>query len=67
MIFTRYAASTIAYLEEIKKNDINNATQMMLSNPASRLTGLDQIYEEGRRQVVFQNDKPSGPTNKQIE
>jgi hypothetical protein len=53
MIFTRYAASTIAYLEEIKKNDINNATQMMLSNPASRLTGLDQIYEEGRRQVVF--------------
>jgi hypothetical protein len=51
----------------MKKNDINNAAQMMLRNPASRFTGLDQIYEEGRRQVVFQNDKPSWPTNNQIE
>lgn len=57
----------MAYLEEIKRNDINNATQMLLNMHSGRLTGLDQIYDEGRRQVIFQNDNPSKAPMKQSD
>jgi hypothetical protein len=57
----------VAYLEEIKKNDINNATQLLCNTNGSRMTGLDHIYEEGRRQVIFQNDTATKAVSKQAE